>query len=75
MTCRELAGVLLEYLTGEMPEEAAANLAAHLAACPDCAVFVAQYERTIALGHATTGEAIEVDEQFVKLIVTSIKAG
>jgi anti-sigma factor RsiW len=51
MSCRELVGVVTDYLEGKLPEPDQVRLEAHLAECPYCEEYIAQMRQTIdALG-------------------------
>ena len=50
LTCRQIAELLYEYLTGEMPAERARELEMHLTGCVDCYRYLDQYRKVIALG-------------------------
>ena len=75
MTCRELSGFLLEYVSGELPAALAVEFEVHLGACADCAVFVEQYRQSIALGRAVLTGASDPDvpDELVRAILASIK--
>jgi anti-sigma factor (TIGR02949 family) len=45
-TCKESIDLLLEYLDGDMSDEQARHLEAHLAACPPCIDFLRTYRAT-----------------------------
>ena len=47
--CGRLADLLLEFVSGELPEEHRTMFEAHLKACPPCVVFVETYRVTIRL--------------------------
>ena len=50
MTCRDVIGVLDDYLEGTLAPEDAAVLERHLAGCVPCRAYLATYRRTRALG-------------------------
>ena len=52
MTCKELAELLDDYLSGAMPARQRAQVDEHLAVCPDCRSYLATYQQTISLGKA-----------------------
>jgi len=76
MNCRDLTEFLQEYFAGELPSPVASAFAAHLQACGNCGVFLEQYRRTITLGQVlvTEGEAVDVPEDLIQAIVTSLRA-
>ena len=48
MTCREFADFLISYAEGELAPAERAAFDGHLAICPDCVAYLAQYLDTIA---------------------------
>jgi anti-sigma factor RsiW len=51
MSCRELVGVITDYLEGTLPGDARERFEAHLAECPYCVNYLDQMRATIeALG-------------------------
>ena len=50
MTCRDVIGVLADYLEQAPTPEIAADLERHLAGCEPCRAYLATYRRTRALG-------------------------
>ena len=50
MTCRDVIGVLADYLEQALTPEIAADLERHLAGCEPCRAYLATYRRTRALG-------------------------
>ena len=55
MVCQELVEMLTEYLDGTLGADDLARLQAHLAVCDHCAVYVEQFQTTIALAGASGG--------------------
>jgi anti-sigma factor RsiW len=49
MTCRELAELLIDYVSGALPAEHRERLDHHLLLCPPCVTYVQTYELTIKL--------------------------
>jgi anti-sigma factor RsiW len=49
MTCRELATLLIDYVSGELSEDHRKRLDAHLSLCPPCVTYVETYHLTIKL--------------------------
>jgi anti-sigma factor RsiW len=61
MTCRELTEFLADYLEGELPEPRKLVFEQHLAACPDCRLYLDSYRRTVEAAkaaYATDDDAI-----------------
>ena len=65
MTCKDFVSFILEYLENELDGTTRATFEHHLAICPNCVRYLANYQATIAAGreafvHATeTVTAIE----------------
>jgi anti-sigma factor RsiW len=74
-TCRDLTAFLAEYVGGELDAAIRDNFEAHIARCPDCVVFIAQYRRTIQVSHAAFDEVQHepLPEGLVKAIVQAMK--
>jgi anti-sigma factor RsiW len=51
MTCREIQTALSAYIDGELPEEAAAGMFAHLSTCTACREFLTDVLRVRAALH------------------------
>ncbi len=49
-TCRQIAELLHEYVTGELPPERARELESHLVGCADCYRYLDSYRKVIELG-------------------------
>jgi anti-sigma factor RsiW len=49
MTCRELADLLIDYVSGELTAEQRQRLDDHLLLCPPCVVYLETYKVTITL--------------------------
>ena len=77
MTCRDAIGFLMDYLSGDLPTEVRRAFDVHLARCPNCGVFLAQYEQTVRAGKRVCAEA-EADagtglpEELLKAIMGAI---
>lgn len=52
LTCRELIEFLDDYWAGELRPEEKARFDEHLAVCPSCVAYLAQYGRAAELGRA-----------------------
>lgn len=50
MNCRECADFLMQYLSGELPQETSESFARHLAKCRNCDEYLKQYRETILAG-------------------------
>lgn len=49
MTCQELVELVTAYLEGTLPAEQRATFDEHLALCPGCAEYLAEFRTTIRL--------------------------
>lgn len=49
ITCREFIEFLLDYISGELPEDQRANFVEHLAVCPSCVAYMNTYLQTVEL--------------------------
>ncbi len=58
MPCQELVETITEYLEGALPRGDRKRFEAHLAECPHCREYVAQFRLTIA----AAGRPPEADE-------------
>jgi hypothetical protein len=47
MNCRELAELLIDYVSGELPAEQCDHIKNHLGECPPCVIFLETYQITI----------------------------
>ncbi|HSE94943.1 MAG TPA: zf-HC2 domain-containing protein [Methylomirabilota bacterium] len=56
-TCRDVVGLLLDYLEGTLGPGLVADLERHLQDCPPCQAYLRTYERTRRL----TGEVTRVE--------------
>jgi anti-sigma factor RsiW len=50
VTCREFAQFIADYLSGELSPDVKQRFERHLAVCPNCVAYLANYRDTIALG-------------------------
>ena len=78
MKCRELADFLMDYVSGELPEESRAHFELHLTRCRNCHEYLAQYENTVKAGKIACGEASDelpanVPEDLVKAVLAARK--
>jgi anti-sigma factor RsiW len=49
MTCRQLAELLIDFVSGELPPEQRDHLEKHLRLCPPCVTYLETYQITIKL--------------------------
>jgi anti-sigma factor RsiW len=78
MKCRELASFLMDYVSGELPEENRAHFELHLTRCRNCHEYLVQYECTIKAGKIACGEMGDelppnVPEDLVKAVMAALK--
>ncbi|MGF1581817.1 MAG: anti-sigma factor family protein [Gemmataceae bacterium] len=64
MTCRELADVLLEFISGELETQLHATIEQHLSICPHCDAVVHNYRVTIKITRKLPTK--ELPQQFAK---------
>jgi anti-sigma factor RsiW len=50
MTCREFADFIMDYMTGELPNDERALFERHLQRCPHCPEYLKQYEDSVRAG-------------------------
>ncbi len=59
MACVELVELVTAYFDGALSPRDRARFEAHLAGCPDCTAYVAQFEQTVAaIGGLGAAEAV-----------------
>ena len=78
MNCRDATDFLTDYLTGELPADPRQEFESHLARCPDCRTFLAQYKITVRAGKDACGQkdgdaATAFPEDLLKAIMAAIK--
>ena len=49
LTCRELVELVTEYLDGSLSRRDRARFDRHIAGCPNCTAYLAQFRETIRL--------------------------
>jgi len=64
MTCRDGAGLIMDYLEDALPAEVRAEIDAHLAGCPRCVAFVRAYRATPRIVRDAT--AVEIPDGLVE---------
>jgi anti-sigma factor RsiW len=74
MTCRQLVDVTIDYVAGELPADARAEVEAHRADCPECAAYLETYAATIALEKAAyRGDDPSLPKAAIDAILTARK--
>ena len=76
MTCRELVDFLAAYLDGELSEDVRLRFDEHLAACPECSVYLETYRETVKLAKGAFQAPADplpadVPERLVKAILAA----
>jgi anti-sigma factor RsiW len=49
MNCRQLAELLIDFVSGELSPEMAERIQKHLRCCPPCEIYLETYQLTIRL--------------------------
>ncbi len=49
MNCRELAELLIDFISGELPPDHHQRIQEHLGACPPCVTYLETYQLTIRI--------------------------
>jgi anti-sigma factor RsiW len=78
MKCRELADFLMDYVSGELPEESRIHFELHITRCRNCHEYLVQYEITMKAGKIACGENSDelpanVPEDLVKAVLAARK--
>ena len=75
MKCRELADFLMDYVSGELPEESRTHFEFHLAKCKYSHEYLVQYEVTIKAGKIACDEMSDemgsVPDDLVKAVMAA----
>ena len=74
MTCEEFIDTLLEFLSGELPEQQQGEGRLHLKVCPDCVNYLKSYEVTIKLAKAAQDAPAEGDQETLDDLVEIVLA-
>jgi anti-sigma factor RsiW len=59
--CEQLAQLLFEFVSGDLPPECRHLLEEHLKTCPPCYIHVQTYRVTITLTHKLPSQAMPPD--------------
>ncbi|HUL72451.1 MAG TPA: zf-HC2 domain-containing protein [Vicinamibacterales bacterium] len=78
MTCRDFTDVLVDYVAEELSATSRQTFEAHLAGCPNCRVFLAQYRHTIvverlAMTSPDEDAATPIPDDLVRAIVKALE--
>lgn len=75
MKCRELAEFLLDYVSGELPDESRTHFEFHLSKCKNCHAYLVQYQVTIRAGKIAcdemSDELPEIPEDLIKAVMAA----
>ncbi|MGH9462512.1 MAG: anti-sigma factor family protein [Vicinamibacteria bacterium] len=79
ITCREFIEFLMDYISGELPEDQRSKLVEHLAVCPSCVAYMNTYLETVELGREAFSDIDaplpeDVPEALVQAILDARKA-
>jgi anti-sigma factor RsiW len=65
LTCRDVTGFLLDYLTHDLDPAVRAEFEAHLAVCDACVEYIRSYEAGVRLGQSAFEHPDEAAERQV----------
>ena len=74
LVCRQLVEKVSAYLDGDLSPTARAQVEDHLAACDDCAGYVAQVERLLQITAAVPGEGAALTDELVASLTARFRA-
>ncbi|MCZ6485578.1 MAG: zf-HC2 domain-containing protein [Acidobacteria bacterium] len=76
-TCQHIADFILDYLTGELHPDTAAEFGEHLGICPDCVAFLNTYKKTVQVTGSLPCEDIpaEMEKRVRQFLEEKIKGG
>jgi predicted anti-sigma-YlaC factor YlaD len=74
MTCRELIDFLSDYLDNDLALPERARFDEHLAACPECVLYLRGYAETIRLGKAVCRDDHDAADEAPEALVQAILA-
>lgn len=77
LTCKDLIGLLLDYLEAALTPEHVAAFEAHLAICPPCVAYLNTYRRTRELTRAAEHAEMpeEMKAQLRQLLLRQLSQG
>lgn len=77
VTCEEVITFLLDYLSGELPEEKTASFEHHLGGCKSCIAYLHTYRETVRLSRTALGDAenghSHISGDLIRAIVTAAR--
>jgi anti-sigma factor RsiW len=75
MKCRELAEFLMDYVSGDLPQESHTHFEFHLSKCRNCRAYLLQYEITIRAGKIAcdemSDELAEIPDELVRAVLAA----
>jgi len=80
VTCRECSEFLSDYVDGELDIEIRAVFERHLAACPNCVIYLEQFSATVKAGRQAYADGAEqqqhgsVPEELIRAILAARRA-
>jgi anti-sigma factor RsiW len=79
VTCRECSEFLSDYLDGELEIDVRAVFERHLAACPNCVIYLEQFSATVKAGRQAFAddprdESCQLPEELIRAILASRRA-
>jgi|SoiMethySBSTD1v2_1073268.scaffolds.fasta_scaffold05332_8 predicted anti-sigma-YlaC factor YlaD len=75
MNCRETTDFLSDYLAGELAADVRETFEVHLGRCPDCRVFLEQFQTTITSAREETESdtAVVMPEELIRAVLESTR--
>ncbi len=73
--CQQITDLILDYLTGELHSDTAAEFEEHLRICPDCVAFMNTYKKTVEVTRSLRCEDIptEMEKRVRRVLEEKIK--
>ena len=59
--CQQITDLILDYITGELHPDTAAEFEEHLGICPDCVAFMNTYKKTVEVTRSLPCEDIPAE--------------
>ncbi len=73
LSCEEVNQFILDYLEGHLSRETARLFEKHVALCPNCGTYVAQYQATIAMIREQGEAPPDPPEELVEATLTFLQ--
>ena len=73
--CQQITDLILDYITGELHPDTAAEFEEHLGICPDCVAFLNTYKKTVQVTRSLRYEDIppEMEKRVSRFLQKKIK--